>query len=422
MAVYFDFFDKTYAAAIAYTSHVLKKGDKFDYSLAFKSNNTKIYGVGIRFGLISGESISPVYFSATHTKKLSAGTTGRINGSITMPDTLQDLSSRYSSVACEITLFETPSLSSGTVSYPTFLTDLTLIKTLGYSVATFDACRVNESGEEAVDGKYLAISAKVDANDANYIADASASIYFKLDGAAEYTDQNKVSINAESLYSWISNDSSLLSNTVFLPSEAYDLKLVFGDSYEEVSSEYSILKSRANFHLAASKHGVGIGQYSGGTEEDPRFDCAYPAYFYEGIAETERVISMIKRIACDVCHPVGSFYICGTDANPSDMFGGVWEKHEDMFLVAAGTDFKLKVTGGEMSHKHIAPVGYNTANNIFGITYAQGSSSGAFNGTFASTGNKVTTSSGNYTWMLPHTNSASNLPPYLPVSVWERIS
>lgn len=39
-----------------------------------------------------------------------------------------------------------------------------------------------------------------------------------------------------------------------------------------------------NLHLAGSGYGVGIGIYSTGTQSAPRFDCAYPAYFPNGIS------------------------------------------------------------------------------------------------------------------------------------------
>lgn len=122
-------------------------------------------------------------------------------------------------------------------------------------------------------------------------------------------------------------------------------------------------------------------------------------------------------------YPVGSIYI-SVDANfdPSVSFGGTWEKIEDRFLLAAGTTYQGGSEGGSETHSHYSPVGYNSSNKLFGITYANGSRTGSINGTVATTGSDVVTSSGTYSFTLPKTTSDSNLPPYVAVYVWKKTS
>lgn len=48
----------------------------------------------------------------------------------------------------------------------------------------------------------------------------------------------------------------------------------------------------------------------------------------------------------ELVYPVGSVYINVNNIDPANLFGGEWEKLEDMFLVASGTQFQQGSTGG----------------------------------------------------------------------------
>ncbi len=122
----------------------------------------------------------------------------------------------------------------------------------------------------------------------------------------------------------------------------------------------------------------------------------------------------------NLIYPVGSIYMSLNTANPATLFGGTWERIEGKFLLAASDDHVPGSTGGETSHKHAAPVGYNSANKIMGISYAQGTQTSQVNASFAATSETVTTGSGSFSWTLPKTDSQSNMPPYLAVCVWQR--
>ncbi|MBO5103342.1 MAG: hypothetical protein J6C13_04565 [Clostridia bacterium] len=49
-------------------------------------------------------------------------------------------------------------------------------------------------------------------------------------------------------------------------------------------------------------------------------------------------------------YPIGSIYMSVNSADPANLFGGTWVKIQDKFLLGAGTQFGLGVTGGEVSH------------------------------------------------------------------------
>lgn len=133
------------------------------------------------------------------------------------------------------------------------------------------------------------------------------------------------------------------------------------------------------------------------------------------------ITAAIRKVV-DVIYPVGSIYMSVNEADPSTLFGGTWERIKDKFLLASGSGYAAGSMGGQASHKHASPVGYNSANKIMGISYAQGTQTSQVNAAFAATSETVTTGSGSYSWTLPKTDSQSNLPPYLAVYVWKRTS
>ncbi len=49
-------------------------------------------------------------------------------------------------------------------------------------------------------------------------------------------------------------------------------------------------------------------------------------------------------------YPVGAIYISMSDTSPSSIFGGTWEKIEDRFLLASSSTYAKGTTGGEATH------------------------------------------------------------------------
>lgn len=154
-----------------------------------------------------------------------------------------------------------------------------------------------------------------------------------------------------------------------------------------------------------------------GKEESCACDCGFD--IPKGGCLDALTVKDISGIA-NLIYPVGSIYMSVNSADPSTLFGGTWERLKDKFLLAAGDSYAAGATGGEDSHKHISPVGYNSNNKLLGISYAQGKQTMNATGEYAALSQTVSTGSGTYSWTLPSTASASNMPPYLAVYVWQR--
>ena len=114
-------------------------------------------------------------------------------------------------------------------------------------------------------------------------------------------------------------------------------------------------------------------------------------------------------------YPVGSIYISVNSTSPASLFGGTWERIEDRFLLAAGSDYAAGATGGEAAHtltvdempahSHSVPYmpGYDTGTEWVGQ-----------NGTAASQTRSTDINGGGA--------AHNNMPPYLAVYMWKRVA
>lgn len=125
----------------------------------------------------------------------------------------------------------------------------------------------------------------------------------------------------------------------------------------------------------------------------------------------------------DIVYPVGSIYMSVNEADPSKLFSGTsWEKLEGRFLLGSSSTYDNGATGGEATHTltfsemptHRHSIYYPNAGGPYGdanISYPEGSGV-------------------NKTWQaeMCKTESAgdsvahNNMPPYLVVNMWKRIS
>lgn len=147
---------------------------------------------------------------------------------------------------------------------------------------------------------------------------------------------------------------------------------------------------------------------------------------------TEQIDTQINNIntRIDSLYPIGSIYMSVNNVNPSTIFGGTWEQIEDKFLLASGTTYAAGATGGEAtvtlnvnqipSHRHISDYYYP------GGEQQWYSDTGA---SIGGTGYKYIHLNGSigFHGAQKHSNvgggqAHNNMPPYLAVYVWKRVS
>ena len=129
----------------------------------------------------------------------------------------------------------------------------------------------------------------------------------------------------------------------------------------------------------------------------------------------------------DLLYPVGSIYISTNNTNPSLLFGGTWKQIKDKFLLSCGDTYNNGATGGSANATLVRHNHYPSGENYF-VTNDTDSASNYRVGN-ATSGRWVDgqTNSGTFhhtqaTNFVGSDGTGKNMPPYLAVYVWERIS
>ena len=114
-------------------------------------------------------------------------------------------------------------------------------------------------------------------------------------------------------------------------------------------------------------------------------------------------------------YPVGSIYMSVTYFDPATVFGGVWERIQDTFLLAAGNSYAAGETGGEAEHTLTIEEMPNHSHSGVRRCDAGEINDGKSTGSSSSSGGSSyeTDTTGD---SMPH----NNMPPYLAVYAWKR--
>lgn len=145
-------------------------------------------------------------------------------------------------------------------------------------------------------------------------------------------------------------------------------------------------------------------------------------------------------------YPVGSIYMSINETNPSELFGGEWERIKDTFLLASGDTYDGGSTGGSadavvVSHNHTQNAhSHEPSNTAFSFLASQGDialnetkrsfPSASSSGHYFVYSDEVkrinkydtTNSQQPYIYYNGESGTGKNMPPYLAVFVWVRIA
>ena len=216
--------------------------------------------------------------------------------------------------------------------------------------------------------------------------------------------------------------TGIISGSAVISTErSYVAKLVITDSLGNTAEfEDSIPTERVAFHLKEGGNGAAFGK----------------------VAETEYALELAEdwelkiggKSLFDLVYPVGSVYIAFNDINPSTLFGGTWERIQNTFLWAVGSDGQdLGLRGGEAEHTLTASEmpshnGHLSAGIAGTSPFGKGNYKGYLN-------SSTMTAAGDFGrgWnvylgneMHPDSEAAgggqphNNMPPFIQVSMWKR--
>lgn len=242
----------------------------------------------------------------------------------------------------------------------------------------------------------------------------SIQYFYKVRGSEIYTQgSTEISIDIASNYSVEMQIAGDLGTNGFDVDKNYDIKVVVSDKLS--STEKSMILRKGRPGISVHEKGVAFGNFY-----DKTVGGVLQGY-------SEELDKMIDLINLNRYYPVGHIYISVNETNPSSLFGGTWEQIKDTFLLSAGDTYKAGETGGEAkhtltveempSHKHAYPF----TNSLLGV-----GASSANKETNSLTGNGGSWSniraSGNTMQNTGGSEAHNNMPPYLVVYMWKRVS
>lgn len=128
-------------------------------------------------------------------------------------------------------------------------------------------------------------------------------------------------------------------------------------------------------------------------------------------------------------YPVGSIYMSINATDPGTLFGGTWERIQDTFLLAAGATYAAGNTGGEATHvltESEMPSHYHEVRPSYGSALTSNTANhGKVLGATSSAGWVTNYDNDDTTKPIQTTGGGgahNNMPPYLAVYVWKRVS
>lgn len=138
----------------------------------------------------------------------------------------------------------------------------------------------------------------------------------------------------------------------------------------------------------------------------------------ETVPSTKAVYDHFEQFI-NTIYPVGSIYMSANETSPETLFGGTWEQIKDTFLLAAGDTYAAGSTGGEATHKLTLD---EMPNHRHGIANAnENGADFAFTPVLLGDMNKGWEGS-SFTAYEGGGQAHNNMPPYLTVYMWKRIS
>lgn len=247
---------------------------------------------------------------------------------------------------------------------------------------------------------------------------------------------------------WIDASASFTSGTAFLfgggklsTDYSYDIKYTIADAFTSISVYDVVTTAAVVMDFKAGGRGVSVGKVS---EHDDTFEVSekWDVRVYG---------KLLKEFVMENLYPVGSIYMSVNSTDPSTLFGGSWVQLQDRFLLGAGTTYSNGATGGAATvtlttaqmpaHTHTFTGSSATTNSTgahthnVGRDYDGGGGSSRYTvhsaGVSGAGGTSPTNSTGAHTHTLTAKGSNANtggggshdnMPPYLVVYMWKRVS
>lgn len=179
---------------------------------------------------------------------------------------------------------------------------------------------------------------------------------------------------------------------------AYDFVVTIADRLESTDYNLTLGKGIPSFFIDTKKSSVGVNCLPSKSDALQLGESAW--------------------LTAQGAYPVGAIYLSVTEVDPSSLFGGTWERIGGRFLLGADSTYAAGSTGGEAAHtltvdempRHNHEVdNFNASGNATPFMTVQAQDKKGYGG------NVQTMYAGS---SQPH----NNMPPFLAVFMWQRVS
>lgn len=179
---------------------------------------------------------------------------------------------------------------------------------------------------------------------------------------------------------------------------AYDFVVTIADKLESTEYNLTLGKGIPAFFIDTKKSSIGVNCLPSQTDVLQLGESAW--------------------LTAQGAYPVGSIYLSVNDVDPSSLFGGTWERIGGRFLLGADSTYAAGSTGGEAAHQLTTsemPSHNHTLDNY--------NTTGGTTSSMTVQANDKKGYSGNVNTLYTGGNKAhNNMPPYMAVYMWQRVS
>lgn len=223
--------------------------------------------------------------------------------------------------------------------------------------------------------------------------------YSYLNGKNAVTISAKFKKVSDSSYGTpIELEDSIQSTLTCDRDSAYDFVVTIADKLE--STDYNLILGRGipSFFIDTEKSSIGVNCLPSQSDVLQLGESAW--------------------LTAQGAYPVGSIYLSVTDADPAALFGGTWERIGGRFLLGADSTYAAGSTGGEAAHtltvdempRHNHEVdNLNASGNATPYMTVQAQEKKGYGGNVQ-------------TMFAGGSKAHNNMPPFLAVYMWQRVS
>lgn len=223
--------------------------------------------------------------------------------------------------------------------------------------------------------------------------------YSYLNGKNEVTITAKFKKVSDSSYGTpIELEDSIQSTVTCDRDSAYDFVVTIADKLESTNYNLTLGKGIPAFFIDTKKSSVGVNCLPSQSDVLQLGESAW--------------------LTAQGAYPVGAIYLSVTDANPASLFGGTWERIGGRFLLGADSTYAAGSTGGESAHaltvdempRHNHEIdNLNSSGNATQFMTVQAQEKKGYGGNVQ-------------TMFAGGGKAHNNMPPFLAVFMWQRVS